>query len=523
MSIKISGVFPALIFAGVGGTLLSLSISPVFAQGASASAGSLEEIVVVARRREESLMDTPVSITAFTAQDLQDRQIFRSHQIADSTPNLVYRNNDQNSSMVSIIFIRGIGQTDFVPSRQPGVGIYIDDAYVASSIGSVSEILDLESIEVLRGPQGTLFGRNTIGGAILLNTKKPNDVFAGEVEVQVGENEHKMAKAIVNVPLTDTFYAKIAAMYREKDGWVDTPNIEGDRGLGSEEATVARLSLRWLASDAVTIDAYADGSNRKSDGQPAVILAYNETTPVTEIFRWNNIMAPTLNALYGLDLGLVTNELYVPGEGELVNYTGQRTPADTDVFNVGITLAWDISDNLRFKSITNYREMEGMDGLDSDGSPVFLQRLTGFHDSEQFTQEFQLSGTVFDDRMDWLIGAYHFQEESQNSAGAIFTRFSLLSGSKVDNKSDAFFGQLTYDLSDSMTLTLGARYTDERLDSIVDDSIQYITELYTPTCSGPCTAQPAPSPIDGRDIWARRGGMVGYRPFPAPPDPGACK
>lgn len=501
--------------------ILMLSNTPVLAQGSTASGGGLEEIVVTARRREESLIDTPVSITVFSAQDLQDRQIYRSHQIGESTPNLVYRNNTMSSSIASVIYIRGIGQGDFIPSVQPGVGIYVDEAYVATSIGSISEILDLESIEVLRGPQGTLFGRNTIGGAILLNTKKPNDQFGGEVEIAVGERDYKQAKAIINFPITDNFFGKIAAMVREKDGWVDAPNIEGDNGLGSEEVKAIRGALRWQ-TDNLTVDAYVDHSNRKSDGYPNVVLAYNENPQqFTQVSNWNNNLVPTLNAIYGLGLGPITNALYAPPEESYVNYAGDYLPSDADVTSTGLTITWDINDRLQFKSITNYRKLETIDGQDTDYTPEFVMNLTDLMDGSQFTQEFQLSGIAFDDRLNWMVGLYHFEEDTLNPNPVIFTTFGGVSGSLVQNNSDAAFGQLTYDLTDQLALTLGARYTDERLDSVVDDSIQYVTFVPVPPCGGPCATQPPPSDFGGYDIYARRGNIPGWLPFANPPNPGA--
>ena len=238
-SIKI--VFLAVIMPAMG-IMLPLSSTPVLAQ-TSATGSGLVEIVVTARRREESLVDTPVSITAFSADDIEFRQINRSNEIAEATPNLVFLAGVNGSNIASVVYIRGIGQFETGPTTQPGVGLYVDDAYVARSHGSVSEILDLESIEVLRGPQGTLFGRNTIGGAVVMITKKPNEVLEGEVEVQVGERNHRQAKAIVNIPFSDNFFGKFAALYRERDGWIDTPNIEGDDGFGSQEVKAVRGSI----------------------------------------------------------------------------------------------------------------------------------------------------------------------------------------------------------------------------------------------------------------------------------------
>ncbi len=518
MNTAIKLTLPALLL--VGATVLVWPDGQALAQGTSA--GALEEITVTARRREESLMDTPVSITAFSAQDITDRQIYRSSQLAEATPNLVYRTQTEGTSLASIVFIRGVGQSDFIPSVQPGVGIYVDEGYVATSTGSVTEILDVESVEVLRGPQGTLFGRNTIGGAILITSKKPDDVFAGDVEAVIGERNFRQAKVSINVPLSDTFFAKVSALYRAKDGWVETPNIPDDDELGSEEITSGRLALRWLPSDNVTVDWNVFATHRESDGSPITVVNYVQTGD--EIGPWNNLVVPTLNATSGTNYGFVTDELYAVGTGSYTNFSTYHLRAESDVVSSGLNVAWDITDNLQVKSITNWRTIESIDGFDDDASPEPVSQRIDLFDGDQFSQEFQLSGTAFDDRMNWVAGLYYFKEETENINPVVFTRFGIISGSHVDNKSKAAFGQFTYDFSDQLALTFGLRYTDEQLDSIVDDRIQYLSYVLAPGCTGPCQGMNPALTNAEYDFHARRGGFAGspgYVQFPAPPNPGA--
>jgi len=169
--------------------LISLSFlsfhSPAWAQ---AGASVLEEIIVTARKREETLMETPISITAFSGDVLSDMNITSIDQIGDQTPGMVFVNstNISGSSNASAVFIRGIGQSDYTLAVEPGVGIYIDDVYLPHSIGNVANVVDVERIEVLRGPQGTLFGRNTIGGVVRVITKKPSEEYEGYVELTTG-------------------------------------------------------------------------------------------------------------------------------------------------------------------------------------------------------------------------------------------------------------------------------------------------------------------------------------------------
>ena len=474
-------------------------------------ANMIEEIIVNARRREESLMKTPVSITIFSGGELLSRQVAKSNQIAESTPNLVFRNHENSSVISSIVYIRGIGQADFIPTVQPGVGIYLDGMYIAPSVGALTEILDIESIEVLRGPQGTLFGRNTIGGAILINSVKPTENFGGELEVQFGEFDLQQYKAVVNVPITDQLFAKLAATYREKDGWVRTPNIPGDDNFGSEQVQVGRLALRWLASDTVTADLAIHYDHRESDGYPGMLHSINPQGLNT--VDYNNVVAPALG------FGPTLNALHVPQGEQYLNLSSLSFPAESDIVSTGLTLEWKLSEHLSLKSISTYREVETFDGRDLDLTPEPRSNVVDILDSEQFSQELQLSGTAFHDRVKWLLGTYYFKEKTKNFNPISFPLFSVVSGSIVDNRSLAGFGQITVDLTSGLSLTVGGRHTDEELDSIVNDQHQFVTEVFDPNCTGSCIDIPFSG---GISEYARRR-MDGYRPFPNPPAQGAFK
>ena len=477
--------------------------------------GALEEVIVTARRREESLMDTPVSISAFTSSDLEARQILNTADIDQQVPNLIYRTNGLQNSNASTIFIRGIGQQDFIPTVQPGVGIYVDGGYVATSVGSLTELVDIESIEVLRGPQGTLFGRNTIGGAILINTVKPHEEFEAEVQAAFGERSRQELRATVNVPFTDRFFGKFSAMHREVEGWVDTPNIEGDDGLGSLDSQAFRAAFRW-AGDAVTTDFVVNYSNRETDGVPRVIseILFPYQGQVAD---WNNVVAPVLG-LPQRDLSFVTRP------GEYTTQSSEYYPADSDMLHTNLTVEWDITDNLTFKSITTYRDMEDFGGLDGDNTPMPIERYVDITESEQTTQEIQLSGVAADGRLTWLAGYFFFEEETLNLDAVHFPFVGIMSGSFVDNQSTALFGQFTYDFNDDLSLTFGMRSSQERFDSIIDDRFQFVPEVFDPTCTGACTQMfPSTFQIESgfgpgfEEISRTR--IDGYRPLPNPPNP----
>ena len=452
---------------------------------------ALEEIVVTARRREETLMETPVSVTAFTADELLSRHVERAHQIAEATPNLVYRNISSSSNIGGNIFIRGIGQGDFIPTVQPGVGIYVDDAYVANISGSLTEIVDIDAIEVLRGPQGTLFGRNTIGGAILINTVKPSEEFDAYVDLKAGDFQLAQLKASVNVPFSDKFFGKFSVLSRDREGYIETPNIPAADKLPGNETTAVRVALRWQ-TEQVTVDWATDYFEHGSVGPPVVLEGIFEEVPTSNSYAYNTLTAPLL----GLPL---VDDSYALGRDSFTNLgTEWRGNQSADIVNTTLTVDWAITDNLSFNSITNFRSLESFDFRDGDATPGLIQNFEVLFDGEQFSQEFRLSGLSANDRLQWLVGLYYFEEDTAIIDIVDFPRFLITSGATVQNSSSALFGQFTYDLTDKASLTVGARSSDEELDSIVDDTNQHVRALLIP----------------------RAGGFV---PFPLPPAEGAIR
>ena len=242
---------PKLLLPVGGKPLIRLSVECVLAAG-------LEEIVVTARKREERLQETPISITAMSGDALAARQIETTQELARVAPNLIVSQGQSVSgnSSAGAYFIRGIGQIDFLLNTDPGVGLYIDGVYVARSIGSILDLIDVERVEVLRGPQGTLFGRNTIGGAISVVSRPPSDTFSADARATLGSFDLYDARLTMNGPIADTLDGKVAVLWRERDGWVDRLT-DGSR-LGDEESLGARAALRWDPTDSLVVDLALD-------------------------------------------------------------------------------------------------------------------------------------------------------------------------------------------------------------------------------------------------------------------------
>src|SRR6185295_19205546 len=238
----------ALVLAASVVGLTGIAAAQTAAQVSATSGGTLGEVIVTARKFEENLQDTPIAVTAFTGTELEQRQIFKTDRLDEVVPNLQFANNaplaGNNSS--SQVFIRGIGQTDPTSTVDPGVGLYIDDVYIGSAVGSRMDLRDIANVQVLRGPQGTLFGRNTIGGAILLSTTDPGDEFAGTLRGGLGSDSLFDGFAAVDVPLSDTVKSRFTAGRRKQDGYVTRTD---GTDLGDTNTYTLTSKFIWQATD----------------------------------------------------------------------------------------------------------------------------------------------------------------------------------------------------------------------------------------------------------------------------------
>lgn len=447
----------------LGGTLCSLallSFGGVTQVSAAESGGfALEEVVVTARKREESLQDTPISITAFGSADLEARQLTSIHQISESTPNLVFdpSSTGSGSSAASSAAIRGVGQIDFTLNTDPAVGIYVDGVYLTRSIGGLVNLLDIERVEVLRGPQGTLFGRNTIGGAINITTVKPNENYEGRAEVTIGRFDQRDGMVTFNVPLTDNLYSRTSLVMRNRDGYMD-------RADGQEMADVdsqsGRVALRWLPTDDLEIDFSVDATKERQGSAAATVLAIDETAGLFPVIH-NNFLVPGGACAAPSSIGnpQCYNARWVPND-EYFSYAGLDSRSDLDILGASGTVTWDL-DVVTFKSITSYRDISSKSNLDFDYSPISIFDIWVSQEVETFSQEFQVLGTSFDDRLNWIVGTYYAVEDGDHIENIATPPFTFQSGGAVENESLAFFSQATFDITDRLSVTAGVRYTDD--------------------------------------------------------------
>ena len=478
-------------YCGVAMGALALSVVPqtgAAQEQQSVSDMMFEEITVTARKREENLQDTPISITAFTANGMEARGMSDISQLGEFTPNLVFDNTAAiaATSSAAAIYIRGVGQIDWALPTDPGVGLYVDGVYIARSVGGVLDLLDVERVEVLKGPQGTLFGRNTIGGALSITTKKPHEELEGYAEATIGSYDRTDLRFGINVPISETFFANFAGSRKKRDGYVKNL-LPGGPDLGDEDAWAGRAAFRWLASDNLEINIAVDGTREREAPAANVLIGVDETQFFPMVT--NNVI-PLRTDLHGLpvpsavcaDMGdparlsdpTCWNAQWIAGpfetysqhttQNELMNTIIGRPmepKSDLDLWGVSLGIDWDINENLTAKSITAYREVEGYWARDVDHSPLLILQTVNEFTQDQFTQEFQLLGNNMDGALNWIVGLYYFEESGNHIdivelPGAVFD-----SGGSIENTSKAIFGQATYDFTEQLSLTLGARYTDE--------------------------------------------------------------
>ena len=481
----------------------------------------LEEVVVTARKREESLQDAPVAISAYSGDDLKRRQLTSVAQIESFTPSLIFDTSEGIGGGSSAqVFIRGVGQSDFNIGTEPGVGIYIDGVYLGRTPGATFDLLDVERVEVLRGPQGTLFGRNTIGGAISLISKAPAKELGGRVQVVYGSGDRVDVKASVDLPISQAFRVKITTLVKKQNGYVNVINT--GQKLGDVDVLASRFGLQWDAADALTFDVAIDLSRQRQAGAPTVGLFFDDSfLPAGNVGPPTDSGVPfalaTIAAFYNtVGQNGIPNALPAPAAGtdifnqplvnadgncpfstgaapnssltnpncfnaqyrtgNLFSTYGSRTRNDNDVSGIGLTATWDITDKVTLKSITSFRQMKGVWTNDIDNSPLLVGETANNMKQDQFSQELQVSGST--DFIQWLGGLYYFTEDATDTGQITTGSGNFINGAVVENKALALFGQVTIDLTKRFFITLGGRFTDE--DKSFTPISRYVTAFFIP-------------------------------------------
>lgn len=421
------------------------------AEEESYKSATLEEIVVTSRKREESLQQVPISVTAITATDMEARSFSSLKDIGQYTPGLSIDNQGQAGKSASLIYIRGIGQTDVTITNDPGVGVYIDGVYLGRMQGLDLEMMDLERIEVLRGPQGTLFGKNTIGGAINVVSAKPNFDWGAKLKVVTGQYDRIDGLANLNVPVVqDKLAIKLSGSTRNQDGYGHSL-FDGQK-MGNTNSLSGRGTALFMPAEHLEVLVSVDGTRVREQASP-----FKMTTAQSPLVQLVNLVAsPLYDDRWHTD-------------GYYTNYSTGANRNDSDHWGTSLSIDWDTGP-VNIKSITSYRENESTYGTDFDGSPIDLVEQTIFVDQDQFSQEFQVGGSSFNDRLAWVAGLYYFTESAHQTytdyiavpLQALGVDLSFIYDLTIKNKSYAAYGQGTYSLTDELSITAGLRYTYEK-------------------------------------------------------------
>lgn len=403
-------------------------------QGEEARANTLDAITVSARKREESLQEVPVAVTAFTADGLDKLNIEDLSDLGAFVPNLtVYAARGSSSTLTA--YIRAVGQSDPLWGVDPGVGLYLDDVYVARPQGALLDVFDVERIEVLRGPQGSLYGKNTIGGAIKYVSSALEEEFYGRGSVTIGNYSQLDAKASVSLPLGAGWASRIAVASLSRDGY--GKNIVTGQDVSDKEILAARATLGYLGSPDFTAKFTVDWMDDQSGVRGARMLAPN-----------NNVVIPVAGI--------------APLDHRFNVRNGMPNINDTSMKGASATLSWNIGDAWVLKSVTAYRESDTETNIDFDTLQNTIADVKAFYSDDQLSQEFQLNYDA-GGKVRGVAGLYWF---TGSAGGQVLNNFYGLSFGDtqgvVDTDSVAVYGEFTWDFAERWALTLGGRYTDEK-------------------------------------------------------------
>ncbi|HEV7775914.1 MAG TPA: TonB-dependent receptor [Luteibacter sp.] len=423
------------------------------AQAKKQEATQLQEVTVSARRRDESMEKVPVAVSAFSEEDLKDLQANTIDGLQGAVPNLNIVQGRGSSSSVNV-FIRGVGQPDALQTFDPGVGMYVDDVYYSRIQGALVSLFDVDRVEVLRGPQGTLYGKNSTGGAIKIVTKNPSDTPEGSVEVTGGNFGQREGRFYGSTPLGAGWSASIAGADIRDDGYVKDP-ATGHR-YNDEESKSVRAKLRYHPSDTfdgvLTVD-YTHQDTALTLGQPVSPLQQTDLVLGTV-----TLLTPDLDKKYNFQ----SQTSFGPDQGQKLKHEG-----------VSLNMTWKLSDQWKLKSITAFRKLDSDSYIDIDASQYQLGDVFVGFNQKQASQELQLQ---FDNgsNLQAVYGAYFMRENVPSHQEAYADDLFAIFGTPVDflrtidddltTKSYAGFAHVNWEFIPSWTLAAGVRYSRDDKD-----------------------------------------------------------
>jgi iron complex outermembrane receptor protein len=448
-----------------------MTLSPLASGAESGTAGQpaapagrgLEEMVVTARKREEEIQSVPVAISAFNGEELRENSVHQVEDLRFIAPALQI-NPSPWGNAVPAVSIRGQRPVEVIITLDPSVAIYFDDVVWQRPHGTNGSMYDLSSVQVLKGPQGTLFGRNTTGGAVLMYSNKPDfNGVGGSVSATFGNYDTHNFGAVLNLPVSDTIALRFAGQTNRHDGY--TKNLYNNSDKDNADDQSYRASLLFRPNDAIesnTVYQYfhedtsgigyrlrgvnpaGSFGNPAAGGSPAIIAQMNQT----------------LNFLNSTSGHKVIND--------------QLKGSEMETHHISNTTSWELTDALSIKNVIGWRKIHSLGSFDNDGTgillttspvngPVPLFNSNNTLDSTQFSEELQLNGVSFDNRLNWVTGAYYFREAGDDvQVSDLF--FRRVNDGTGENRSWSVYAQGTYDFQqvEGLSLTAGIRETWDR-------------------------------------------------------------
>lgn len=413
-----------------------------------ADSAVLQTVTVTARKRAEDVQVVPISITAYSQQDLEARSVQRLSDLGQLTPNLLYGQKIQSGSSAGQVYIRGIGQQDTNAAFSPGVGIYVDGVYLGRAQANDVDMPDIARVEVLFGPQGTLFGKNTNGGAINIVTRRPDTsavVPNGSVDVQAGNDARLDATTFLNLPLVkDTAALELSAATYHSNGY--SRRADGQYQANRNRSS-GRVQFLLRPSDDVEATLSVDGTTFDEHSAAYRLVAVRTRSPIP--------------GLYATRTPFRYDDRWVTASDFSYEGTGPNRSAG-GVWGSSVTLRWDQAWGT-LKSISAFRQLSVDSQFDPDGSPLTVLGVFNIVQQHQVSQELQGAGSTLSGRVDWIAGLYYFKEAAQDNQPANVA-VELFNGAAnfdprlhVVNENYAAFGQVNFRLSPALTLTAGGR------------------------------------------------------------------
>ena len=468
---------------------ISLLTIPSFTISAEEESSIFDEVVVTARKREETAQSVPIPISALGGDQLESRNITEIADVTKLTPNLNFAAQGINSTVTNV-FLRGIGQSNWSETQDPKIGIYIDGVYLSRPQGGMVDLIDVDRVEVLRGPQGTLFGRNTTAGLIHIITKDPTEALEGFANVGLGTEGHVVVRGVLNVPITDKLSGRFAVMSKETDGFIKNQITGEDQG--NEDSQSFRASFKYTGD---TYNARLTYDHFESD-ELAMLSSCRFIAPT------NGALAtgfPAVAYLAGTYDTMRKNCLETSRHLGRDNNPNQHATSETDSYTLTQTLDLGIG---TLTMISNHREIENYNGTwgwgmgtgnsSTTSTTNLLDVINNRSENDVDSHELRLSGET--DNLNWTIGAYTFEEDNYGiidvpvlrgytpPAPTAWPMYYLvipgvlnvaqtvmgtqMFGSRtqyndVTNSNDAFFAEGTYVINDKTDITVGVRRTED--------------------------------------------------------------